>query len=231
MLYYLLLLPAALAAIWVYAISPALSLWWLPPVVLGCFLALVDWLLAVCRVRIHTEGMEKLPQEGEFLFVSNHRSAFDPLATLLALRDLPLAFISKPENIYKLIVGRCAYRCCFLPIDRDNARSALKTINAAAERMRAHECSYGIYPEGTRSKTGELQAFRSGALKAAQKANVPIVVATIDGTEKVLRRAPWRVTDVYLTILGVVDAQTVRETSTRELSSSIHAQMRMQLGK
>lgn len=266
MLYYLLAIPAILITIWIFFVSPALSLWWVIPVAFGCFVAanllyalfmlilslLVDirkenkridrfyrhatllfdnWILTICRVKIHLSGQEKLPQSSEFLLVSNHRSNFDPLITWWALRDYPLAFVSKPENMYKIIFARCTHKCCFLAIDRENARNALKTINTVAELMRNHECSFAIYPEGTRSKSGQLLEFRNGALKAAKKANVPIVVATIEGTEQIARRTPWRATDVYLTILDVVEAATVKETSTHDLGESIHAQMYAQLGQ
>ena len=264
MLYYLLAIPAILVTIWIFFLSPALSLWWLLPIAFGCFVAanllfalfmlvlslLVDmrkenkkinrfyytvtllfddWILAICRVKIHTTGMEKLPPEGEFLLVSNHRSNFDPLVTWWALRDRSLAFVSKPENLYKIVFGRCTHKCCFLAIDRENPRNALKTINTAAELMRNHECSFAIYPEGTRSKSGQLLEFRNGAFKAAKKANVPIVVATIEGTEQIAHRTPWRATDVYLTILDVVDAETVKANPTHDLGERIHAQMYAQL--
>lgn len=266
MLYYLLAIPAILVTIWIFFVSPALSLWWVIPVALGCFVAanllfalfmlilslLVDmrkenktinpfyhtvtllfddWILTICRVRIHTAGLEKLPPDEEFLLVCNHRSNFDPLITWWAMRDYPLAFVSKPENLYKIVFGRCTHKCGFLAIDRDNPRNALKTINDVADRMRSHECSYAIYPEGTRSKSGKLLEFRNGAFKAAKKANVPIVVATMEGTEQIARRTPWRATDVYLTILDVVDAEIVKGTSTHDLGESIHAQMYAQLGQ
>lgn len=266
MLYYLLAIPAILVTIWIFFLSPALSLWWIIPVAFGCFVAanllyalfmlilslLVDtrkenktidrfylratllfddWILTICRAKIHLVGAEKLPPEGEFLLVCNHRSNFDPLVTWWALRDRPLAFVSKPENMYKIVFARCTHKCCFLAIDRENPRNALKTINTVAELMRNHECSFAIYPEGTRSKSGQLLEFRNGALKAAKKANVPIAVATIEGTEQIARRTPWRATDVYLTILDVVDAATVKATSTHDLGESIHAQMYAQLGQ
>lgn len=191
-----------------------------------------SWILSVCRVRTQVTGRDRLPPDGEFLLVSNHRSNFDPLITWWELRDRPLAFISKPENLRNIVFARCTIKCCFLPIDRDNARNALKTINAAAELIRRHECSFAIYPEGTRSKSGTLLEFRNGALKIAKKAGVPIVVATVDGTEKIARNAARRRrTDVKLTILEVIDAATVKASSTQELSARIRGKMYAQLGR
>ena len=189
------------------------------------------WLLAVCRVKIRTVNMDIVPREGEFLLVGNHRSAFDPLTTIVAMKDWPLAFISKPENIYKLFLGPAPYKCCFLPIDRENPRNALKTINAAAARMKAHACSYGIYPEGTRTRDGKLLEFKPGAFKAAQKAHVPVVVVAAEGGELVMKRMPFRSTTVTLTYLAVIDADTVKATHTHELADIVKGMLAQHLGE
>lgn len=191
----------------------------------------VDWLLAACRVKPVLQGTEWLP-EGRFLLVSNHRSAFDPLSAIAAFRKLgvPLTFISKPENIHKLFVGPAAYRDGFLPIDRDNARNALKTINAAAQRMKAGTWSYGIYPEGTRTKDGNLQDFHPGSFKAAQKARVPLVIMATDGSEQVKKNFPFRRTVVTLTILECIDADEVKAHKTVELAEHTRSLLLEYLG-
>ena len=118
-----------------------------------------------------------------------------------------------------------------MPIDRENALNALTTINAAADLIRAHECSFAIYPEGTRSKSGELLPWHAGSLKIAQKANVPIVVATIEGTERIAHNVPWRRTHVYLRIREIIPAETVKATKTTDLTEGIRSKMLAELGK
>ena len=176
-------------------------------------------------------GLEKVPTDTEYLFVSNHRSNFDPMVQWWVLRRWRLAFVSKPSNMRKFVIGPFVRRCCFLPIDRENARNALTTINAAADLIRAHECSFAIYPEGTRSKSGELLPWHAGSLKIAQKANVPIVVATIEGTERIAHNVPWRRTHVYLSIREVIPAETVKATKTNALTEGIRSKMIAELGK
>ena len=105
------------------------------------------------------------------------------------------------------------------------------TINAAADLIRAHECSFAIYPEGTRSKSGELLPWHAGSLKIAQKANVPIVVATIEGTERIAHNVPWRRTHVYLRIREVIPAETVKAAKTTDLTEGIRSKMLAELGK
>ena len=107
--------------------------------------------IKLLRIRIHVSGMEKIPKDEKVLFVSNHRSNFDPLITWNALRPWKIAFVSKPENFKVPFFGRIIRKCCFLPIDRENPRKAIVTINKAAKLLKKQEVSIGIYPEGTRS--------------------------------------------------------------------------------
>ena len=184
----------------------------------GPFISVVN---CYAHVRPVVTGLEKLPKTGRFLFVSNHRSAFDPLVVMDRLRDYNISFISKPSNLQLPIVGRGAYGIGFLPIDRENNRNALKTILTAADYLKKDICSMAIYPEGTRSRTGELLPFHAGSLKIAQKAQVPIVVAAVHGSENVKRYRLFSRTDVCLDILNVISADEVCESKTDALSERI----------
>ena len=95
--------------------------------------------------------------------------------------------------------------------------------------MKRDLCSIGIYPEGTRSKTGELLPFHSGSFKTAQRANVPVAVACVRGTEKVKMRLFLRPTDVYLDILEVIPAEKVKAMSTAELAEYSRKRMEERL--
>lgn len=169
-------------------------------------------------VRPHISGEEKLPTDSRFLFVCNHKSMFDPLMVIGYLYKWNISFISKPSNLKIPMVGDIAYNAGYLPIDRENDRAALKTILTAADYMKRDVCSIGIYPEGTRSKTGEMLPFHHGSFKTAQRANVPIAVACVRNSEKVKKRLFLRPTDVYLDILEVIPAEKVKAMSTAELS-------------
>ncbi len=172
---------------------------------------------ALCRVRIHTEGFEKLP-EGRWLYVSNHRSAFDALAACWALRKYGVAFIMKPGIMKIPIAGALLHKSCFLPIDRENDREALKTIIKATQLIKKDEASIAVYPEGTRNPAGKgLLPFRNGVFKIAQRAKVPVVVATVKNSEKVLRNVPWRATDVYLKICRVITPEEIEGLKTNDI--------------
>ncbi|MCR5135997.1 MAG: 1-acyl-sn-glycerol-3-phosphate acyltransferase [Oscillospiraceae bacterium] len=187
-----------------------------------------DLLLFYSRVSPVITGREKLPTDGRFLFVSNHRSASDPLTVMGRLSDYNICFISKPSNLRIPIVGRGAYSIGFLPIDRENSRNALRTILTAADYLKNNLCSMAIYPEGTRSRTGELLPFHAGSLKIAQRAQVPIVVAAVYQGEKF---SPLAFRKVFLDILDVIPAETVCSLRTDELSGQIRDMIRADLDR
>ena len=177
--------------------------------------------IKLLRIRVHISGIEKIPKDEKVLFVSNHRSNFDPLITWNALKKWKIAFVSKPENFKVPYFGRIIRKCCFLPIDRENPRKAIVTINKAAKLLKKQEVSVGIYPEGTRSKSCQLLPFHNGVFKIAQKAETPIVVLCVTGTEKIAKRTPFKPTDVYLDVLDVLPTQGVKETKTEMIGTTV----------
>lgn len=174
------------------------------------------WCLGV-RYRIF--GEEEFPEHGNFLFISNHRSNYDPIIQWTVFKRYKLSFISKKENFRIPMYGRLIHRCCFMPIDRQSPRKAMETVNRAAKLLTETENSVGVYPEGKRSKKCRLLPFHSGVLKVAQKAGRPIVVSTIEGTENIFRNIKrFRKTIVTIKILETIDAEKVRGLKTSELS-------------
>lgn len=177
------------------------------------------------RLRIHVSGADTLPQ-GRFLLVSNHRSSYDPIATVWALRRRDIAFITKPENLRIPIAGPMIYQANFLPIDRENPRHAMDTIRQASELLRNDVVSVGVYPEGTRGRSGDMLPFHNGVFKIAQRAGVPIVVCSIQGTERISKNAPLRTTDVYLRVCAVLQP----EASTADVGDRVREILSEALG-
>ncbi len=196
---------------------------------------LVDIAAALCtwlpRVKVHVSGTEKLTQTRKLLFVCNHRSNFDPIVTYHVLRKWRLAFVSKPENFSIPVFGPLVKRCCFLPIDRENPRNAIRTIQASAALLEKGEHCVGVYPEGTRSKTGEMLPFHNGVFKIAQKAQTPIVVLTLRGTDAISKNTPWRTSHVYLDVVDIIPAEEVCASKTDALGQRILAAMEARLSQ
>ena len=184
----------------------------------ACCAGVAGMLSAYERMTLIPRGLAKVPQDRRFLFVCNHRSMFDPLVVMDKLAALNISFVSKPSNLKIPMVGTIAHQAGFLAIDRDNDRKALQTILTAADYIKRDVCSIGIYPEGHRSKDGQLLPFHAGSFKIAQKAKCPLVIACIRGTEG---RKGFLFRDnhvVVLDILDVLEPEQVTAMSTQELS-------------
>lgn len=187
--------------------------------------------IRLLRIHVHISGIEKIPKNTKVLFVSNHRSNYDPIVTWYALKNWKIAFISKFSNFKIPFFGRIIRKCCFMPIDRENPREAMVTIRKAAELLKKQEVSIGIYPEGTRSKSRELLPFHNGVFKIAQKAGSPIVVLSITGTEQIAKRTPFLRTDVYVDVLEVFPPQSIQDTKTEMIGTAVRRLMEIQTEK
>lgn len=187
--------------------------------------------IKVMRIHIHVSGLEKIPEDTKkLLFVSNHRSNFDPIVTWYVLKKWQPAYISKSSNFKIPIFGRIIRKCCFLQIDRENPRNALKTILKAAAILKKGEVSMAVYPEGTRSKECILLPFHNGVFKIAQEAETPIVILCISGTENVHKNYPLRHTDVYLEVIEFLPKDIVKKSKTASLGAHIYSAMEDKLG-
>ncbi len=176
------------------------------------------------KVKISVTGLEKIPTDSNFLFTCNHIEIYDPMVALVALRKFDMTFISKKENMDKWVVGNLMHAAGMLPIDRENDRAAVRTVVQAAKLLKEGALSVGLYPEGYCKLDPNLVLlpFRDGSLKVAQKGGVPIVIATVQGTERIMKDLlrKWR-TEVKLDILDVIPAEEVTGRATKDISEQI----------
>jgi len=113
-----------------------------------------------------------------------------------------------------------------MAIDRESPRKAIATIGKAAKLLQKDEVSIGVYPEGTRSKTCELLPFHNGFFKIAQKAEKPIVVLSITGTEKIARNLlKLKVSHVYLDVLQVIPNDEVKKMKTDRIGELVREEI------
>lgn len=177
----------------------------------------LDMFLKIAGINLKVSGMEKIP-EGPVMMVCNHRSLLDAVAAVVAFKKHYIAFVSKKENIKIPVISKYMVQLGCLFLDREDTRSAVKIINRAAEMIKSGMCSVVICPEGTRNRTEELLLpFHAGSYKIAQKANCPIVVFSVWGTDKVKCPVIKR-SDVYIDIVDVVSAEKVQELRSAELA-------------
>lgn len=178
--------------------------------------AVADLLVFYARADVSISGTELIPKDTRYLMVSNHRSLADPVAMVNKMPKEEITFVSKPGNLKIPIIGKVMHKCGCLPLDRENNREALKTVKAATEYINKDYCSVVIYPEGTRSKQEGMLPFHAGSFKIAQRADVPVVVVALRNTDKVIHNFPLKKTNVYIDVIGVIDAGYVREHKTKD---------------
>lgn len=192
----------------------------------------IEALMNLVLVRLHTRGLEKTPKEGRFLLVCNHLFLADPGILLHCFRKSQLAFITKYENYDMPFIGKFMHKIMCQPIDRENDRKALKTILKCIQLIREDQVSIGVFPEGYTSKDGMVHPFRAGVFKIAQKANVPIVVCTIQGTREIFSNLKrLKKTDVQLHLVEVIPAEQLQGKSTVEISQRVYESMIGDLGE
>lgn len=179
-----------------------------------------DWIVHLFRIKVEFKGMEKFPDE-PFVLVSNHLSNFDPVVVLSKVKGRKIAFISKPSNFKIPIAGPYIHLAGFLAIDRENAMKAMRTLKRAAELVVSEQMIMGIYPEGTRSKTGELLEFKEGAFLLAKRSNAPVVVITTKGTNHLGKNMIIKSQKVELEVIEIIDKETVQNLRLNELSQHV----------
>ena len=181
----------------------------------------IPLLLQAGRIRVDLVGADLLP-EGGFLLVGNHRSDFDPITAMYALRRRGLTFVTKKENVDIPVGGALIVGSGCISLDRSDDKQGLLVIRQAVRRIRAGE-AIGIYPEGTRSKTGELLPFRVGCFKAAQWAKCPLVVLKTENSELVGRNFLRRRTNVRLTVKAVIPYERIADLDTQQIGDMVRA--------
>lgn len=177
---------------------------------------LAEIICVLVGARVSVTGTEKLPEGQHYLMVCNHRSIFDPIASIKLFGAKEYIYISKPENFKIPIVGPVMHKCGCLPVNRDNNREALAMVKAASKCIQDDTASVVIYPEGTRSREEALLPFHAGSFKIAQRTGVPVVIAAIHGTDEIVRNVPLKKTKIELDILDVLDGDFVKSHTTKE---------------
>ncbi len=191
----------------------------------------IDLFITVLPLRIEVEGLEKRPEGGRFLLVSNHLHEIDPAILMRYFPKAQLAFIAKKEVEHMFLVGKLLPQLLSQFIDRENDREALKTIVRCIQILKEDRASVGVFPEGGINDQRKLKHFRPGVFKIAQKANVPIVVCTLRDTHKVIGTIlKLKQATVTVHILEVVTPEWMKDRTTVEIADHVYEIMKADLG-
>lgn len=151
----------------------------------------IAWILAGCGIRVIPEGVEELDVDQPAVFMSNHQSAVD-IAALVHTIPFTFRFVAKRELARIPLFGWAMALGGHVIIDRGNRPKAMRSLEKAAAQIAAGTHVI-MYPEGTRSPTGRLQAFKKGGFHLAIAAQVPIIPVTVSGTQRITPRRSLRI--------------------------------------
>ena len=140
-------------------------------------------LTGLLGVRVHMTGLEHLAHGGPFIFTPNHQSHLDILV-LLGFLPGRTRFAAKRELWGHPVVGAVLDTLGMVPIEREQPERAIAALNRAG----AVADSLVIFPEGTRSRTGELLPFKKGAFVLAIATGLPVVPVVCRGTRRLMPR-------------------------------------------
>ncbi len=168
-----------------------------------------DWTLRGARVwarlvllggfvRLKVQGADRVPRDTPVVFMSNHESWLD-IPALLAAIPVQVRFLAKKSLFSWPFFGWAIASMGFIPVDRENRRTAIKSFEDAAARIRAGR-SVLIFPEETRTVDGNLLPFQRGGFLIALKAGIPIVPVGLNGPRRCLPKHSYLVRPGTVTV-------------------------------
>lgn len=170
-------------------------------------------------------GLENIDPHKAYVMVLNHNSMVD----ILSIYNLPLIFkwVSKKE-VYRIpIVGQLLYAHGDIVINRASAKEAMQLVHVKGLEWLKKGACVSIFPEGTRSKDGEIHNFKAGAFILAKDAGVPILPIVLDGTNTMVRNGwlmNWR-NKITIRILPPVSAEDVQSRDIKDVMTEVRDNM------
>jgi 1-acyl-sn-glycerol-3-phosphate acyltransferase len=169
--------------------------------------------------------MENIDPNKAYVMVLNHQSMVD----ILSIYNLPLVFkwVSKKE-VYRIpIVGRLLWMPGDIVINRASAQEAMQLVHSKGMEWLKKGATVSIFPEGTRSKDGQIHNFKAGAFILAKDAGVPILPVVLDGTSSLVRNG-WMINwknKITIKVLPEMPVEEVAERSIKEVMAQVHDDM------
>lgn len=155
-------------------------------------------ILITAGVKIKIKGTENIAPNTPYVLMSNHQSHFDVLS-LFSKIPLRIYFLAKKELMRVPVFGWAMYLMGHVTIDRGDREEAFKSIDRAVEKVR-NGTNVVVFPEGTRSPTGELLPFKKGGFVLAIKGGIPILPVGIYGSNKILPKGSIKISSGIIKI-------------------------------
>ncbi|HHW98034.1 MAG TPA: 1-acyl-sn-glycerol-3-phosphate acyltransferase [Firmicutes bacterium] len=132
-------------------------------------------------MRFRPHGLENIPEDGPFIIAANHIHALDPVIVAIIVPQ-HVSFMAKEEVLHSPILGWLVKQVGSFTVKRGKAD--IQAIRQALKLL-ARGQVLGIFPEGTRSKTGEMQAAFEGTALLAARSQVPILPVALHGRYRI----------------------------------------------
>ena len=177
----------AIVLICIISAALVLAFSWLPKGGVYYFISHRFWgpgLLWCAGIKLEVRGLEKLNRVSNAVFISNHQSHFDIPCITTAIA-IPVYFIAKKELQRIPIFGWGMWSIGMVFVDRNNREKALQSMKKAAKQI-ARGKFILTFPEGTRSKTGDIQNFKKGSFHLAKNGPLKLIPITHYGTRNIL---------------------------------------------
>ena len=157
--------------------------------------------LSLSGIRTRVEGREHLQRNRAAVYAVNHTSNVEPPIIFDVLSELfPRLRILYKAELRKLpVLVRAFDLAGFVPLERGNRDQSLPAIDRAAQALREGN-SFLIFPEGTRSRTGELLPFKKGGFIMAVQAEAPVVPIAISGARDAMHKGSLWIRPVSVTV-------------------------------
>ena len=189
----------------------------------------INWIITRLTSSFNTyyiiEDYEKYEQlKDKCLLTSNHLSDMDPLI-LMNCSKRPMTFVSKKENMDKVVIGNILSALEAIPLDRDNVMNQINQIKQIVNEIKNEERpDVCIYVEGTRNRHPENHCleFHAGSFKMAYMANSPIVPVVTYGTFRILSTHSWlKRYPVFIKFLDPIYPEDYKNLTTVELAEKV----------
>ncbi|MBQ2394886.1 MAG: 1-acyl-sn-glycerol-3-phosphate acyltransferase [Alistipes sp.] len=171
------------------------------------------------------EGLEHIEKGKPYVIVINHQS----MADIMMLYLVPMIFrwVSKRE-VYRIpFIGRFLMLHGDIAIDRKQGSKAMRKVMEQGKMWLGRGVSVAMFPEGTRSKDGEIHRFKAGAFALAKDAGVAILPVIMDGSASMMKPSKminWR-NEFVIRVLPPVTAERVAATEQNELMEQVREMM------
>ena len=171
------------------------------------------------------EGLENIEKDKPYVVVINHQSLVDIM--MLYLVPMTFRWVSKRE-VYRIpFIGRFLMLHGDITIDRKQGSKAMRKVMEQGKMWLDRGVSVAMFPEGTRSKDGDIHRFKAGAFALAKDAGVAILPVIMDGSSTLIKPSKmmnWR-NEFIIKVLPAISAEQVAATEQSELMEQTQATM------